>query len=140
MPLDCSLPGSCPWDFPGRNSGVGCYFLLQGISSTHGLNPRLLHLLHWQVDSLLLSHLGSCYIFVEIQRTHSTKTELLCEFWMWVIMMQEGSFISCNKPSPLVEGVDNEGGYAPVGKAGIWEISVPFTRFCCEPKAGLKVH
>ena len=21
----------CPWDFPGKNTGVGCYFLLQGI-------------------------------------------------------------------------------------------------------------
>ena len=63
------------------------------------------------------------------------KTELLCKFWMWVI----SSFISCNKP-PLVEGVDNEGGYAPVGDGGIWEISVPFTRFCCEPNTGLKVH
>ena len=24
-PTDCSLPGSlCPWDFPGKNTGVGC--------------------------------------------------------------------------------------------------------------------
>ena len=21
----------CPWDFPGKNTGVGCHFLLQGI-------------------------------------------------------------------------------------------------------------
>ena len=46
----------CPWDFPGKNTGVGCHFLLQGIFLTQGSN---LHLLHWQVDSLLLSHLGS---------------------------------------------------------------------------------
>ena len=31
----------CPWDFPGKNTGVGCYFLLQGIFLTHGLNPPL---------------------------------------------------------------------------------------------------
>ena len=24
----------CPWDFPGKNTGVGCHFLLQGISPT----------------------------------------------------------------------------------------------------------
>ena len=24
----------CPWDFPSRNSGVGCYFLFQGIFLT----------------------------------------------------------------------------------------------------------
>ena len=27
--MDCSLPGSCPWDSPGKNTGVGCHFLLQ---------------------------------------------------------------------------------------------------------------
>ena len=37
---------SCPWDFPGENTGVGCHFLLQGIFPTQGLNPHLLHLLH----------------------------------------------------------------------------------------------
>ena len=31
----------------------------QGIFPTQGLNPRLLHLLQWQADSLLLSHWGS---------------------------------------------------------------------------------
>ena len=34
----------CPWDYPGKNTGVGCHFLLQGISLTHGLNPHLLRL------------------------------------------------------------------------------------------------
>ena len=29
--------------FPGWNTGVGCYFLLQGIFPTQGLNPALLH-------------------------------------------------------------------------------------------------
>ena len=28
-----------PWDFPGKNTGVGGYFLLQGIFLTQGLNP-----------------------------------------------------------------------------------------------------
>ena len=43
----------CPWDFPGKNIGVGCHFLLWGIFPTQGLN---LGLLHWQVDSSTLSH------------------------------------------------------------------------------------
>ena len=42
-----------------KKTGVGCYFLLQGIFLTQGSNPRLLCLLHWQVDSLPLSHLGN---------------------------------------------------------------------------------
>ena len=33
----------CPWDVPGKNTGVGCHFLLQGIFLTQGLNPSLLY-------------------------------------------------------------------------------------------------
>ena len=33
----------CPWDSPGKNTGVGCHFLLQGIFPSQGLNPCLLH-------------------------------------------------------------------------------------------------
>ena len=56
-PVNCSPPGfSVHGDFPGKNTGVGCHFLLQGIFPTQGLNP---HLPHQQVDSSPLSHLGS---------------------------------------------------------------------------------
>ena len=31
-PMDCSLPRLFhPWDFPVKNTGVGCHFLLQGL-------------------------------------------------------------------------------------------------------------
>ena len=33
----------CPWDSPGKNTGVDCHFLLQGIFPIQGLNPGLLH-------------------------------------------------------------------------------------------------
>ena len=42
----------CSWDSPGKNTGVGCHFLLWGIFPTQRLNPHLLCLLYWQVDSL----------------------------------------------------------------------------------------
>ena len=43
-PMDCSLPGSSVHGiFPGKNTGVGCHFLLQGIFLTQELNPGLLH-------------------------------------------------------------------------------------------------
>ena len=29
----------CPWDSPGKRTGVGCHALLQGIFPTQGLNP-----------------------------------------------------------------------------------------------------
>ena len=44
----------CPWDSPGKNTGVGCHALLQGIFLTQGSNPYLLCFLHWQAGSLLL--------------------------------------------------------------------------------------
>ena len=48
-----------PWDFPGKNTGLGCHFLLQGTFPTQGLNSHLLSLLHWQVDSLPLAQPGN---------------------------------------------------------------------------------
>ena len=33
----------CPWDSPGKNTGVGCHFPLQGIFLTQRLNTGLLH-------------------------------------------------------------------------------------------------
>ena len=35
-------------DFPGKNTGVGCHFLLQGIFLTKEQNLCLLQFLHWQ--------------------------------------------------------------------------------------------
>ena len=46
----------CPWDAPGKNTGVGCHALLQGSFPTQGSNLSLLCLLHWQVNSLPLNH------------------------------------------------------------------------------------
>ena len=43
----------CPWNLPGKNTRVGCHFLLQGIFPTQVSN------LSWQADSLPLSCQGS---------------------------------------------------------------------------------
>ena len=42
----------------GKNTGVGCHFLLQGIFPTQGSNPHLLYLLYCQADSLPLMPQG----------------------------------------------------------------------------------
>ena len=52
--IACQAP-LCPWDSPGKHTEVGCHFLLQGIFPTQGWNSCLLH---WQADSLSLSHQG----------------------------------------------------------------------------------
>ena len=76
----------CPWDFSGKNTGVGCHFSLQGIFLTQGSNPCLLY---WQANSLPLSHLGSpvglfsiqWFIFLEETSEYylnSRKLEIFC--------------------------------------------------------------
>ena len=42
------------WDSPGKNPGVGCHALLQGIFLIQGSNLHLLCVLHWQASSLPL--------------------------------------------------------------------------------------
>ena len=85
-PMDYSLPG-CPWNFPGKNTGVGCHFLLQGIFLTQGSNPHLLCLLHWQVDSLLLMPAGKPI-------NHIIPSQLL------------KNFVKCNQENK-VDNLDN---------------------------------
>ena len=52
-PLDCKPTRLlCPWDSPGKNTGVGCMPSSRGIFPTQGSNPCPLHLLHWQAGSL----------------------------------------------------------------------------------------
>ena len=61
------------WNSPGKNTGVGCHFLLQGIFPTQGSNPGLLHCgqtLYW------LSHQGSHCIYIYIY-THTQLIEKL---------------------------------------------------------------
>ena len=42
-PMNCMYPARffCPWNSPGKNAGVVCHSLLQGIFLTQGLNPGL---------------------------------------------------------------------------------------------------
>ena len=47
-----------PWNFPGKNTGVGCHFFLQGIFPTQGSKLHLLHLLHCS-GFFTMCHLGS---------------------------------------------------------------------------------
>ena len=64
-PMDCSLPGSSPWNSPGKNTGVGCHSLLQGIFPG-GIQASKLGLLHCRQILHHLSHQGSPYFFVVV--------------------------------------------------------------------------
>ena len=59
----------CPWDTPGKNTGAACHFLLQGDLSDPGIEPTS-PLLHWQEDSLPLSHQGSLVLKKRRNKIH----------------------------------------------------------------------
>ena len=74
--VDCSPPGSSVHGIPGKNTGVGCHSLLQGIFPTLGSNSGLLHcrriLYH-------LSHQGSYSLGKrkhEMSSTHFTPARM----------------------------------------------------------------
>lgn len=55
-----------------------------------------------------------------------------------VIMVCQRRLINNNKRTTLVEKVDRGVCYAYVGARHIYEVSVPSTQFCREPKTVLK--
>ena len=89
--MDCSLPGSSVHrDSPGKNIGVGCHFLLQGVFQSQGSNPGLPHcrqiLYH-------LSHQGSPRILKWVDYPFSRKTSQ-ARNWTWVSCIAGGCFTS----------------------------------------------
>ena len=75
----CQTP--CPWDSPGKNTGVGCHALLQGIFLTQGWNLYLLCLLHWQAGSLPLEPPGKPLIRVKKLSFHRSYGWALRMIW-----------------------------------------------------------
>ena len=110
-PMDSSLPGSSvpflPGNFPGKNTGMGCHALLQGIFPTQESNPGLLHcrriFLHLSYEerhsneySGLISFRIDWFGLLTLQGTlksllqhHSLKASILqhpaffCCWWWW---------------------------------------------------------
>ena len=73
-----------PWGFPGKNTGVGCHFLLQGIFLTQESN---LYLLHWLVYPLPLSHQGSPLTGSIMKQKHLTLMNFNLSIFPWRIML-----------------------------------------------------
>jgi len=79
----------CPWDFPGKNTGVGRHSLLQGILQTHGLNLGLLlcrhilyHLSHQESPSstINLDMVSMTHFFLSQKYLKRTK---YWGSWLW---------------------------------------------------------
>ena len=64
----------CPGNFPGKNPGVGCHSLLQGIFPAQGSNLCLLHLL--QMDSLPPCHWEAQCIYIHERKKESEVAQL----------------------------------------------------------------
>ena len=80
----------CPWDFPGKSTGVDCHFLLQGIFPIQGLN--LSHL-HWQADSLPLSHQHNPTTFINLRLNFSfpvmhIPSKILLASHLWPLLLE----------------------------------------------------
>ena len=93
----------CPWDSLGKNTGVGCHFILQGIFLTQGLN---LCFLHCQADSLPLSHQESpCVLFVlqGIFPTQESNLHLLHLLDWWCLTLCDP--MDCSLPGFSVHGI-----------------------------------
>ena len=82
-PMDSSPPGSSiHGDSPGKNTGVGCHALLQGIVPIQGLNLHLLSLLYYQVGSLPLAPLEKPMMFLSAWSWCLGKEGVLSASWI----------------------------------------------------------
>ena len=99
-----------PWDFPDKNTGVGCHFLLQGIFLNQGSNP---YLLHWQADSLLLSHQGSTAWHTKVpsaavsilQTYHWPSSTFALNFYEFFLFSPSPSQLSEHRPLLTAEKI-----------------------------------
>ena len=83
----------CPWDFLGKNTEVGCRFLLQGIFSTQGSNPCLFSSVQ------LLSHVQLFVIpwTVALQASLSiTNSQSLFKLMTIKLLMPSNHLIFCH--------------------------------------------
>ena len=65
----------CPWNSPGKNTGVGCHILIQGIFPTQGLNRGLPHCRRTLYH---LSHQGSPYALDTFSSVQFSSVTQLC--------------------------------------------------------------
>ena len=122
----------CPWDSPGKSTGVGCHPLLQETFLTQGLNPRLLCLLDWHVGSLPLVPPGKAKWIMVIVRIHYPLSMGFARQEYW-----NGS------PFPSPEDLP-EPGIKPMPPASSvltsWFLTVWATREACCNCRGIEFH
>ena len=99
-------PIVCPWNSPGKNTGLDCHFLLQGIFPTHGLN---LGLLHWRQS--LSSELPAKPWGIRLD----TKKWPLEAHWKWASVVSNSVWPHIQQPTRLRSPWDFSGKNTGVG-------------------------
>ena len=102
----------CPWNSPGKNTGVGCHTLLQArilewvatpfsrVSSLlRGLDRCLLHCLHWQVCSLPLAPPGKLQLIV------NHRCLEVCQFLLTFLMYDSSNRWDSESQQSLLIGL-----------------------------------
>ena len=98
--MDCSQPGSSVHGiFPGKNIGVGCHFLFQGILLTQGSKPCLLH---WQ-QVLYPWTIGEAHIHNQFSSAQSCLT-----LWNpWITAHQASLSITNSQSLPKLMSIES---------------------------------
>ena len=91
-----------PWNFPGKNTGVASHFLFQVSPQPRDwLKPLLLHILHWQTDSLPLASPGKfmhMYVCMYVDKTmapHSSPLAHSRTLLTWLSSSSSSSMYVC---------------------------------------------
>ena len=79
-------------DFPGKNTGICCHFLLQGIFHTQGLNP---HLLPWQVG---------LFFFLNTEPPGKPQIYIYVSIYLYISHFKS-DFLNTNDRKPIINNI-----------------------------------
>jgi len=103
--MDCSqLGSSVHGDSPGKNTGVGCHALLQGIFPIQGSNPGLPHcrqILYY------LSHQGSSYSLSKFQLYNSVIncSHHVLHYNLMIIFLKSEKYQTFKKVEKIIQSI-----------------------------------
>ena len=86
-PMDCSLPGSSVHvNSPGKNTGMICHSLPQGILPAQGPSPHLLWLLHWQ-SGFFFFYISATWVVYRFTYLWKEEAHSLIPMWPFIRMI-----------------------------------------------------
>ena len=113
----------CPWDFPGKNAGVGCHFLLRGIFPSQGSNP------HSQEQDCLEPKPAPCVKhYLHLVALHRNVAETLKPTSKCILVASKGSECACSPGDPgSIPGLGRSPGEGRATRSSILPWRIPWT-------------